>query len=261
LHVDRRLPSWRQPPGPARLVEEQLRRDMMQVAGDLTAVVERGAPAEVIVRIAADRGCELIVTGIARDETLGRFGLGTTVDRLVRRARIPVLVVKQRARASYHNIVVATDFSESARHALRAAMRFFPDRSLSLFHAYEPPFTGIMGDSPRYAEEHRELVRGECARFLKEMDIPAKRRRALKLLAERGEPAYLLQDFARHERIDLVVLGTHGRSAMFDMVIGSTARAILSCLPCDALVVREQRAAVEGGPVTASSAGAGRADR
>jgi nucleotide-binding universal stress UspA family protein len=99
--LERRLPSWRRPLDAAAVVEEQLRRDMLPAARNVTVVVEKGEPAEVIRRAVDSHGCELIVTGIARDETLGRFGLGTTVDRLLRRLRVPVLIVKQRARSPY----------------------------------------------------------------------------------------------------------------------------------------------------------------
>ena len=86
--------------------------------------------------------CSLIVTGIARDETLGRLLLGTTVEKLARQARQPVLVVKTRPRKPYHDVLVATDFSPGSRQALRAALQLVPDANLTLFHAYDVPFQG-----------------------------------------------------------------------------------------------------------------------
>ena len=56
-------------------------------------------------------------------------------------------------------------------------------------------------------------------------------------LADRGR-------LAEGARADLVVLGTHGRSAVLDVLIGSTAKQILSALSCNALVVRAPRAAM-----------------
>ena len=49
----------------------------------------------------------------------------------------------------------------------------------------------------------------------------------------------------RKKDVDLVVLGTHGRSAILEVFIGSVAKAIMDDLLCDALVVCEPRAAVE----------------
>lgn len=240
-----RLPSWRRPPDASVIVEEQLRRDMLHTGVKITAIAERGDPAELLLRVAETRGCDLIVTGIARDETLGRFGLGATVDRLLRRSRLPLLIVRQRVRGPYGNILVATDFSDGSRCALETAAELFPDRRLSLLHAYEPPFVGMAGDPDRYRSEYRAVAARESAAFLAGAAIPKARRDDLELLVEPGRPSQLVQQYVHDRGVDLVALGTHGRSALFDILLGSTAREILAGLPCDALVVREPRAAVE----------------
>jgi nucleotide-binding universal stress UspA family protein len=54
-----------------------------------------------------------------------------------------------------------------------------------------------------------------------------------------------LRDYVRDKEVDLLVLGTHGRSAFFEIFLGSVAKAIMDDVPCDALVIREPRAAVE----------------
>jgi nucleotide-binding universal stress UspA family protein len=216
---------------------------MRQAARNVTVVMEKGDPAEVIVRVVEREGCDLIVTGIARDETLGRFGLGTTVDRLLRRSIVPVLIVKQRARSPYRNIVVATDLSDSSRRALQVAMALFPDHKLGVFHAYEAPRADLMSEPARHQEAYRKTAAAECAAFLAESGIPDERWRSFSILVEPGSPIDLVHQYVRDRKVDLVVLGTHGRSALFNILIGSTAQAILSSLPCDALVAREPRSA------------------
>ncbi|MGO4833787.1 universal stress protein, partial [Rhizobiaceae sp. 2RAB30] len=52
-----------------------------------------------------------------------------------------------------------------------------------------------------------------------------------------GEPGPRLDALAPRRDVDLVVLGTHGRRALFEAFIGSTARQLLGQVPCDALVV------------------------
>lgn len=72
-------------------VELQLRLDLAADFVQPTIVVEEADPAELVLRVAREHGCDLIVSGIARDETFGRRALGRTVDALVRAARIPLL--------------------------------------------------------------------------------------------------------------------------------------------------------------------------
>lgn len=243
VELERRLPSWRRGSDRAPLVEEQLRRDMRQACENLTVVVEQGNPAEVILRVAEEHDCDVIVAGVARDETLGRFGLGATVNRLVRRSSAPVLVVKQRVSGPYKRIVVATDFSDSSLHAARTAARFFPHEEVSVFHAYEAPIADMTGDGAQFQASYRAALTSECAKFLDASGLSEGRPQGVQLLLEPGRPARLLRDYVRHEGIELVVLGSHGRSAIFDVLIGSTTTDILSSAPCDVLVVRAPQAA------------------
>ncbi|MGE0116885.1 MAG: universal stress protein [Dongiaceae bacterium] len=234
----RPLPSWRRPEDRAQIVARQLKHDMTGSNIELSIVVEEDDPADLILRVATARHCDLIVTGIARDETFGRLILGTTVDGLIRRSRVPILIVKDRVRGSYRNVLIATDFSASSRHALDAGVRYFPDRALTIFHAFEIPFGGVSDDDHR-VEEVRRVVAEECAKFLRDADLSPEVRRRLQVLIEYGSPAGLLRDYAHEKDVDLVILGTHGRGRMLTAVIGSTAKAILDSLACDALVVRE----------------------
>lgn len=238
------LPSWRRPPDPASLARRELLADLGGLAERSRVVIDQGDPVEAILRTAAAQDCGLIVTGVARGELFGRFGLGRTVDRLLRRSPTPLLVVKNRARKPYDRITVATDFSESSRGALEAATRFFPGRRLTVFHAYDPPMAGLSGDAAAYRREYRALAVQECEAFVAGAKRPAGAP-APRLLVEYGDPAELLRDYAGARELDLAVLGTHGRSALFEAFLGSVAKRIIDEVPCDALVIREPRAAVE----------------
>lgn len=230
------IPSWRRPPDPQSFAERRLRPDLRGLDARPTVMVEKGDPGEVILRIAEEHSCDLIVTGLARDELLGRFSLGATVDRLLRQSRVPVLIVRERARAPYLDIVVAADFSDSARLALETALNFFPERQLAVFHAYDPPMAGLAADPKNYRREYGGVAEAEFKEFLQTVHLPDGREPPRPLI-EWGEPARLLRELADYRNIDLVVLGTHGRSALFEVFIGSTAKQILAQLPCDALVV------------------------
>ena len=239
--LERRLPSWRRPPDRLHLVEEQLRRDAMEVAGNVTVVLEQGDPAEAILRVAAERACDLIVTGMARNETLGRFWLGRTVDRLLTTSPVPLLVVRQRVRRLYAHIVVATDMSDSSLHALQATMTLFPDQPLTVFHAYKAPLAGRAPDPVRFQEEYGKVARDDVVAWLDAAGLSGAAARHLAPLVEPGDPGQLLRQYVRDRAVDLVVVGTHGRSGVFSVLLGSTAREIVSSTPCDTLVVGRRR--------------------
>jgi nucleotide-binding universal stress UspA family protein len=238
------LPSWGRPRDPVSLARKQLLADLTAVAASATVLIGEGDPAETILRTAETQQCDLIVIGIARNELLGRLSLGRTVDRLLRRARVPLLVVKDRPRRPYSHIVVPTDFSDSSRHALEAAARFFPGQKLTVFHAYDAPRSGLVGNPAAYRRDYRTIAARECETFLEKVDKPPTWQPP-HVLIEDGPPTFLLRDYVREIEVDLVVLGTHGRSAILEIFIGSIAKAIMDEAPCDALLIREPRAAVE----------------
>jgi nucleotide-binding universal stress UspA family protein len=233
---DEGAPSWRRPPDPLQAARRQLLRDVGVVARKATILIEQGEPAAAILRVAEREGCGLIVTGVARDELFGRFSLGATVDGLLRRSSVPLLVVKNRADRPYRHIVAATDFSTGSRHAIETAARFFPDEELTILHAYDAPMSGLMSDPDAHRRQWRKAAKKECDAFIRSMDLD------LKTLIEFGDPEQLLRDYARGKDLDLVVLGTQGRGAVAEFFLGSVAKRIMAGLPTDALVVREPRA-------------------
>lgn len=238
LRLEQRLPSWQRPLDATALVEEQIRRDMSPLDVKFSVIVDKGEPADVIMHAARSHACDLIVTGLARDETLGRFLIGGTVERLLRRSNVPLLIVRGRARSHYTRIVVGTDFSDCSRHALETALEFFPEQQLTIFHAYDAPLAGLVDNPGTLQSAYGKMAAEICNDFLNSVDISSERRAAIRQLVEPGSPRRLIHQYVRDRGVELVVLGTHGHGTLVDMLLGSTTREILNSLPCDALVVR-----------------------
>lgn len=244
LHVlenekEQELPSWRRERSAQEmLAERQIRAATRDRAINAEAIIRRGSPPEVLLRTAEELDCDLIVTGIARGGTLARAILGTTVERLVHRAPMPVLVVKNRADRAYDHLVVASDFSASSAHAFRQALRLLPDARMTLLHAYRVPFEGFISKEAN-RDEFLQAARSQCADFLAGIPAVKDRLDRLACLIEYGSPYELIGAYVWDNEVDLVVLGTHGSSGAFDILIGSTAERLLETLPCDVLVVRE----------------------
>jgi nucleotide-binding universal stress UspA family protein len=239
----RAAPSWQRPPDIEAItrqrIREGLRADLGDVVENATVLIEEGEPADVIERIAASEGADLVISGIARERlfAIRPVVLGKVVDQLLRRLSVPILVVRNRARSAYQHIVVTTDFSVPSARALQLALRFFPTQTLRLLHASEAPYSSLASDSDRHAEDYREVRADELKNFLDSVFLPEDDRRRLVPLIEPGSPRQLVREYVQTQGADLVVLGTRGRGAVLEAILGSTAKGILSSLPCDALVV------------------------
>ncbi|AZS77447.1 MULTISPECIES: universal stress protein [Achromobacter] len=222
------------------LAERELAEDLAAADVSTEVVVVSGDPLTHIIETADSYGCSLIVTGTARDETLGRLLLGTTVEKLVRQARQPVLVVKTRPRKPYRDVLVATDFSAGSRHALRAALQLVPNANLTLFHAYDVPFQGkatVPDDAVTrsFYKGAEQSAREFTANTPELAGLPPP-----KVVLEPGQPETVLSEYSFNHRSDLVVTGTHGRTGILRTAIGSVAERLLEALPSDVLIVRLQ---------------------
>jgi nucleotide-binding universal stress UspA family protein len=234
-------PAWHEPKQRIAAVERQLRRDLAEAFIQPTIVVEEGEPADLALRTARDHGCDLIVVGVARDETFGRLLLGGTGDALIRSTGTPLLVVKNRVHGRYGHLVVATDFSADSRAALRLALRIQP-RGATLFHAFDVPFAGWTEETQYLAEAQRCALE-DSARFLDESGLPEKVRQAIAAVVGHGTLSDLLQDYVQMQRVDLILLGLPERGFVMETLIGSRARAVVDLVSCDILLVPDRSTA------------------
>jgi len=229
----------------AQQAEARLLRDLHGLVDGIKVAVRvyTGEPAARLRQVAEEEKCALIVTGVARDETLGRMFLGTTVERLVRETSRPVLVVKRRARAPYQDAVVATDFSPASRWALRAALVLLPPEAITLFHAFELPRGPLRDSSPdtQTAKGFQRIAEESAVDFINATpalhDQPQPR---CQVAAGRAERVVI--DYVRQAQAGLLVAGTQGASGLTGALLGSVAEALLERAPCDVMVVRQPSA-------------------
>lgn len=216
---------------------EQLSRDLGGRAVPVQLRLARGKDAGVAIREAVlALGAEIVVTGVARNETLGRFLLGSTVESLSRTLAQPLLVVRERVRGPYRRIVVASDFSEASRQALLTAARLFPGRELVLYHCRPLALQGLAA-APSHAGLCASIEATEYAEFMAATPLPEGT--TVRPVIECGAIESLLTRYARAQAIDLVVMGSHGRGGLMSLLLGSTAARLLDWLPCDTLLVRK----------------------
>ena len=133
------------------------------------------------------------------------------------------------------NILVATDFSAASDAALlyaRTLAEQFGAR-LHVLHVLENVFLRATVADPRAAEAtalkrlHERLT-----------DDDRQRLRAAAVTAKSDAPAGEIVAYAEASNIDLVVMGTHGRSGVSHFLVGSVAERVVRTAPCPVLTVR-----------------------
>lgn len=155
---------------------------------------------------------------------------------------------------AYHNILVPYDCSESAKHALAAAIeqagQVEDAQVTALFVAHTPEFeTGsfmvaaqVSGVLPLSAQDQKEMLESylEHQRATVTADLDAALEgidRPIKLAVTHGKAAKEIVDYVEDHGIDLIVMGCRGLDAVRGM-IGSVSAAVLRSVDCPVLVVK-----------------------
>ena len=133
-------------------------------------------------------------------------------------------------------ILVPTDFSTASDAVLPQAEALAKQKSASLLilHVEEPPLAYGSG------ELYYGLPEPNSERILKMLEgvSPADQTVAFTHRLAMGDPAGEIVRIAAEEGVEMIVLGTHGRSGLTRMLMGSVAETVVRRAPCPVLVYR-----------------------
>lgn len=202
--------------------------------------VESGVPHLCITQAARDGAADVLLIGPGRATSVVERMFGSTADRVVRTATVPILVVRNAADQPYRHAGVAIDFSPLSQQALDAARTLAPQARRTLVHVCEIPlqFEQAMlrvGTSAAEIQRYRQARLADNERRLSEFagqNGPAEDVSVLE-----GSPADLLAELAASGRIELLAIGSQGRNIVAQALLGSVARRLLSSSGCDILIV------------------------
>jgi nucleotide-binding universal stress UspA family protein len=201
---------------------------------------------------------DLVVVGTRGRSELTEAIIGSVSAELVARSPVPILVAR---RPTLDRVVVAVDGSDIAAEAVATVKRwpFLAATSIrSLSVAPTPPMRWpdeLMGGSAARPARDRDTagdvllehdtIAAQAAATLHDVGFDA--------VAEvrSGSPAPTIVAFAKEWDADLVIMGSHGRTGVARLLLGSVARNVLHHASCSVLVVRRHADPVRGRRVEA----------
>ena len=220
----------------AESMRQRITGDLRGDVAELVVHVQPGQPAEVILEVAQREGCGLIVLGDARD-TLRHQLLGNTVETLVRKSPVSMLIVKRRPRGGYRHVLVGTDFTAESRLGLQVAADLFPQAQFTVLHALDIPYRSLWLDAA-HRDDFTRMERSTMDAFVAGAGLAPELQQRLQRLIEHGHPDAMLHKHALDHDADLCAIGAFRRGLPFHLLIGGTAHRIVQSLPIDILVVR-----------------------
>jgi nucleotide-binding universal stress UspA family protein len=206
---------------------------------DVGYLVGKGAPAEVILRTAGEVNADMIALGTHGRTGLRRVLAGSVAEAVLRRAPCPVLALSPRERPGggrVRSILHPTDFSARAEAALRAARALARDLGARLILLHVMPVEVVVYgtipvplDVPAVNDSLESLRNGVDGPDLK---YPVETRLA------QGDAAAVILRVAEEAGCGMIVMGTHGRTGLGRLLMGSAAESVLRAATCPVLVVK-----------------------
>lgn len=200
----------------------------------------RGSPLTALADLAEAREADLLVMGARGARFLRELLPGPTTERMLRKSRRPVLIVKQRPHAPYRRILAAVDFSAHAAAAVDSAHTWLPDADIVLLHAFEVALestfrlAGLHDDTIHaYRIQAREAAKDEMDAFVDRLQVPRDR---LTRHFVHGAAALRILEHEQTMDADLIVMGKHGQSVMEELLLGSVTRHVLAYCTSDVFI-------------------------
>ncbi|HJS42371.1 MAG TPA: universal stress protein [Gemmatimonadales bacterium] len=201
-------------------------RGFLPPEGVHAMIVSIGRPVDVLEAVVAETEASLLMLGGKHHSRLGRWLGGSSVQQVVRRLHVPLLVTAGKL-PRHPRVLVAVDASyaaaPTARQAVALARRIgCPLRAL---HVIDPP--------PAIAELPRDWSRDFIERDVWPLIPVVEQARVIR----EGPPFETIVAEASAWQADIVVVGSHGKGWVDRLLIGSVTEKLLNDLPAAVLVV------------------------
>ncbi len=187
-----------------------------------------------------DASADMVVCGARGEGFMRHVLLGSTAERMLRRTRRPILVVKQAAHETYKTALIPVDFSSSSLRAIVQARAIAPQAEIILLHAYEVPFEGQL----RYASVEESTLNEYLLIAKRDAteNMEALCRQAglavdqARYVLVHGDPSSSVIEQEQVQSADLIVMGKHGENLFEELLLGSVTKHVLAESQCDVLV-------------------------
>jgi len=220
--------------------------------GEVRTLVARGRPFVEIVRLARSQEFDLVVMGTHGRKGIEHLLLGSNAEKVVRKAPCSVLTVRHtegRKDSPFpaKTILAPTDFSLTSERAMSMTIRLAQRYSsrIILLHVFGDLKIQEAIQWTEYiptGQTELDLENGIMNRAKEELDSFVSKfpigdiqveKRVLSEVPHQG-----IIETATKENVDLIVMGTHGRSGLNHLLMGSVAEKVVRASPCPVLTVK-----------------------
>ena len=234
---------------------ESIVESKKQGSGRINLRIFEGRPFIAVIHEVLTKSLDLVMAEPETGGSVNRLFFGTTAMNLLRKCPCPVWIYKPAVHGTYRRILAAVDTSTKREEEKRlnesiidiaGTLAEREDAELHVVHCWEasgetmlrsnvpPAQAGIIEE---YTQFTRETASKKLEKFLEACPYHINSK-AIHL--ERGVPGRIVPELVRRHHIELVVMGTLGRSGLKGLFMGNSAEKIIDALDCSVLALKPE---------------------
>ncbi|WP_295420404.1 universal stress protein [Sulfurovum sp.] len=208
-----------------------------------TIIVKEGDADDILLYESKLLKADMIVIGKHTKSKTGENILGSIAQKVAHKSHLPILIVKNKVKDSYKNVLAPTDFGVQSKQSILFVKNICPSAKIRAVFAYESFYTaGIYTtgaypletvenfDIQQYDKAEKAAAKNNLKEFIKAVGIDGG-----KVIDGKYDSKKALLKYIKKNTFDLVVVGSRG-TAGFNALLGSVASYVLKEAPTDVLV-------------------------
>ncbi len=202
----------------------------------IKTVCEEGAVYERIVDLAEAENCDLIIMGRKGASRLESALIGSVTARVIGHSRRDVLVIPNGSQVGLKNILLATDGSKYSNIAAERAVDFAKSYggNLKVVSIVDVP-AEYYAEAPKAVDNLIESAKG----FVKDVKKSAEAAGVdADTFVGEGEAYEIITKLSREQKADIIIMGSHGRTGLKRLLMGSVTEKVIGHSPCPVLVIK-----------------------
>lgn len=226
--------------GPAEKLTAEAEAIAKQEGVNILTDVEQGKAYEKIVDVAEAESCTLIVMGRKGHSRIEKALMGSVTARVIGHSRIDVLVVPRDGTVGWGKVLLPTDGSKYSGAAATKAIDIASENSGTLSALYVVFLNDeLQANAPDVVERLKANARVVLSGISEEGATKGVKVETVVRECRGGEEIYeKITDYARSSGTELIVMGSHGRTGLRRLLMGSVTEKVIGYASCPVLVVR-----------------------
>lgn len=204
-------------------------------------IIKFGNIVKTIIKNADSLEANLVLIGENEESKRDKYKLSAKSEQILQALDVPVFLVSQNTTSLLTNILCPVDFSDPCKRALSNAILLADtfDAHLTILYVYEPIVYVSKNINVNLEEENElrlERANDEMKAFIKEFDL-----KDIKHTIEikSGNANEKILDIIKDQHIDLLIMGTNGRTGLSGFIMGNVTQKVVREIPCSFITVKK----------------------